>query len=169
MDTNQINFYCNSIPSIRKIYGGCWPGDHLHKLRNLRKLPKALVVNTCNIEERDFSKCHWILIVITNQSISILDSSFINSYQLYPHIESFVRKQRKKIFALPLSLQSNYSDRCGYFVCVFLFCVSKGIKINRLMRYFNKTKLYLNDKLVKELFECFFINQSEKCLNKRKK
>lgn len=165
MDTHQIIKYCSSIPSIKKIFGGCIPLDYL-KFQRFSTFPRAIVVNTCNSKTKEFSNCHWILLYLTKSSISVFDSSSFNSYLFFPEIRNFVRSQQKLITANAFGFQNLSSQKCGHYVCIFVYCLSKKISIRKLVKYFKKN-INVNDLLVDKLFNCFFVKKESKCLNKK--
>lgn len=129
-------------------FGGVYASDTIPKLHS--SFPIFYIVNT---DLMGGEGKHWILLFITSKS-SVKEwidplahpPSYYNNF-----LNDYMTSGAKKPYLANINpLQSNLSEKCGYFCLTIADLRCSGYSLDRILRLFYKSNLSKNDDLVTE-------------------
>ena len=152
MNTLQLKQIIENDKYAKVYFCGVIPIDYLPK----EKLNKtcSFIVNTddsTNIGQ------HWIAIfcpIIGN--IEYFDP--IGQKPINEEIFDFIKLNEKNYIFNSQRLQSAYSQNCGLFCIFYILLRSRNMSMMKIIQFFNKQYLHLNDIFIENLFKQFNIN-----------
>lgn len=150
MNNFELEKYIFSIKSLRKNYRGIFASDELDKIQNFG--PQSFVIiNYCPGEG-----CHWVCCYNHGSSIEYFDPSGLPSHLINKNIDSFLKKQKKRVTFNRTTLQNETSTTCGHHVLIYLYFKSLNYSLNNLLTLYYKFDLKRNDFIVMKLFKKIF-------------
>lgn len=171
MDTREILKFALSHKKIKKHFAGVFPCNHLPN-KKLTKFPQYFIVNSCTVSRNkkikrkvasdEWKLCHWMSLAVFQNKIFYFDSSG------YPpnankFISRFMKKQRKPVHYLTITIQSENSSLCGLFSLLFLHFISNSLGLKQYLLKFKTDPQLLeeNDAIVLRMFKSYFLPKNK--------
>jgi hypothetical protein len=127
MDTDEISAILQAIDATRRYYIGCFACDRIS--RSLQ-YPASLVAN---LDPENKAGTHWVAIFMPSPKRAFYFDSLGNPPNMcinrYFTDFEYVRFNN-------FTFQSVLSDDCGYYVIVFLYFISSGLKFEEILTFF---------------------------------
>lgn len=117
---------------------------------------KGFYILNCDISTSSGS--HWTVLHITEKNIA---NELFDSFGREPSRHEILRFFAKNDEFLKYSkrqLQSTFTENCGYWCCVFIFCRALGHSFEEFLAFFNNDFL-TNDMVVQNTFVKLFSTQ----------
>lgn len=168
MNTLELEKCLSLNRHTKKTFKAVFAANQLPK--NPLKLSKgnkklSLVVNVSKDSEPGL---HWVCFIISNSgALEYFDTSGTH-YTKNKYFKKFVQtnstscKNRKIIF-YNKKIQSDFSDLCGEYVCLYILARSRNISPYSFYKYFNNSDLIANDYKALKTFNNNFECRKEKC------
>lgn len=146
---------CNNV--TKKAFQGVYPSDFLpkHKLRK----PCILIANT---DPSSRAGAHWTAFYLPARGRKGEFFCSFGSQPQSPTFTDFLARNCKSYISCTRQLQSNFSDVCGQFSCVYLYCRIKGKSLKKFMDMFKSRNLKYNDAKVRRLYRKYFRSGNSK-------
>ena len=151
MDSVQLAGILRQNIHTRRIFRGVCARDQLRKVCVPRGRPSAYIVNTHPIR---LPGLHWVCCYFTGQG----NSFYFDSFGLPPthhQVTQFLRRHSKKVVYNQRLLQDITSSVCGLYVMYFIYQMSRGMSMQRMLQPFSINTLR-NDRIVQRRIQTLF-------------
>lgn len=166
MNTLELEKCLRLNTHTNKTFKGVFAANQLPtkpiKLTNKGNAKLSLVANV-SVDSKP--GLHWICFVISNSgTLEYFDTSG-ESYRKNKYFKKFVQtncKNRKIIF-YKKKIQSDFSDLCGEYVCLYILARSRNIPPDSFYQCFNHRDLIENDYKAFNTFNSYFKCRKQNC------
>lgn len=134
----------------KKAFLGVYSRDLLPKYK-LRK-PCVVIANT---DPSTLPGEHWTAFYLPKRGRGEFFCSFGNR-PLIPEFKQFLERNCKSYISCDRQLQGNFSEVCGQFSCVYLYCRLSGKTLRQFINMFKRNNFELNDAKVIHLYRKYF-------------
>lgn len=143
MYANQLLDLVEKDPPIKRVFGGIYAYDQLPNIKKT-KSDTAIIINS---SPSTSPGTHWLLAYIKPKLKTII---WFDSFGHKP--EYYGRRLAKwtegyKLYSSRKVIQAENSHYCGLFVLYFLYYLSRGVKIEKILQKFSR-HLHSNDCIV---------------------
>lgn len=102
---------------------------------------------------------HWVAFYLPYSALEPIEffDSFGQAFNTYSdYFTKFVNRHYKKWIFNNIQLQSNISDVCGQYCCVYALYKSENFGMKKFQKLFDRKKFQQNDCIIIKLFKKYF-------------
>lgn len=155
MNSAELSYFLQKNIITRRTFNGVFARDQLKHIQVPKNRPSSFVLNT---EPLRIPIGHWICVYfIPNTDTAIYMDSFALP-PLHKDVEKFLKKWASKIYYNKRMIQDVTSSACGLYVMYFIYKLSQGTPMLKLLQPFHPIKTRQNDKKV----SCFIQQRFKK-------
>lgn len=147
MNNLEIERHLRSNEITSKHFIGVYPSDQSPK--KLMKPGEFLIFNACTANS---GGCHWGAVICGVRSVTIMDSSGLQTHLLAEKIYKYISRHKKRVISNRVQIQHENSVLCGKFCLVMVYLKSLKFSTRKILSLFSTHNLKSNDEIVNKLF-----------------
>lgn len=153
MNTADIAEALESCTATRNKFAGVFAANRLPY-----RIPMRPSVIIANVDEDHLPGSHWVCFFLPKDEEGVEFFCSLGQAPLSPYFLRFISRNGGLLSFNTRIVQSQFSDVCGEFSCIYAFSRSVGVPINCFLREFSMNRKE-NDRVAVVLFNgCFTCN-----------